>query len=91
RLLAGQSGIRVLPDEIVETLSVKVGGQVLTKDQDPESGFEPDLFVVPKDQKKMDRFILFAMAAADMAITHAGWKAETDEQQERTATVIGSG
>ena len=91
RLLAGQSGIRVLPEEIVETLSVKIGGQVQTKEQDPESGFDPDQFVVPKDQKKMDRFILFAMAAAEMAITNAGWKAETAEQQERTATVIGSG
>lgn len=91
RLLAGRSGIRVLPEEIVETLSVKIGGQVQTKEQDPESGFDPDQFVVPKDQKKMDRFILFAMAAAEMAITNAGWKAETAEQQERTATVIGSG
>src|SRR5471030_1902201 len=91
RLLAGQSGIRVLPEEIVETLTVKIGGQVQTKEQDPESGFDPDQFVVPKDQKKMDRFILFAMAAADMAITNAGWKAETAEQQERTATIIGSG
>lgn len=91
RLLAGQSGIRVLPDEIAGTLSVKVGGQVQTIEQDPESGFDPDKSVLPKDQKKMDRFILFAMEAADQAIAESGWKAETQEQQERTATVIGSG
>ncbi|WP_411704462.1 beta-ketoacyl-ACP synthase II [Edaphovirga cremea] len=91
RLLAGESGIRALPDDIVATLPVKIGGQVLTKEQDPLAGFDPDLAVLPKDQKKMDRFILFAMVAADQAIAHSGWKAETAEQQERTATVIGSG
>lgn len=91
RLLAGQSGIRVLPTEISETLTVKIGGQVQTVEQDPESGFDADDYVLPKDQKKMDRFILFAMAAADKAIAESGWKAETAEQQERSATVIGSG
>lgn len=91
RLLAGESGIRTLPEEIAATLSVKIGGQVLTLEQDPQSGFDPDLAVLPKDQKKMDRFIQFAMAAADQAIAHAGWQAESAEQQERTATVVGSG
>jgi len=91
RLLAGESGIRTLPEEIAATLSVKIGGQVPTLEQDPQSGFDPDLAVLPKDQKKMDRFIQFAMAAADQAIAHAGWQAESAEQQERTATVVGSG
>ena len=39
----------------------------------------------------MDRFILFAMVAADEAIRRAGWIADTEEKQERTATVIASG
>lgn len=91
RLLAGQSGIRVLPDEIVGDLPTKIGGQVLTLTADPAAGFDPDKAVAPKDQKKMDRFIEFAMAAADEAIAHAGWQADDVEKQERTATVIGSG
>lgn len=91
RLLAGQSGIRVLPDEIVGDLPAKIGGQVPTLAADPEAGFDPDKAVAPKDQKKMDRFIEFAMAAADEAITHAGWQADTVDKQERTATIIGSG
>ncbi|HHL2499643.1 TPA: beta-ketoacyl-ACP synthase II [Yersinia enterocolitica] len=91
RLLAGQSGIRVLPDEIVGDLPAKIGGQVPTLAADPEAGFDPDKAVAPKDQKKMDRFIEFAMAAADEAITHAGWQADNAEKQERTATIIGSG
>ncbi len=91
RLLKGESGIRALPDEIVADLPVKVGGQVPALAQDAEAGFNPDASVAPKDQKKMDRFILFAMAAADEAIRQAGWIADTDEKQERTATVIASG
>ncbi|MHA3594764.1 beta-ketoacyl-ACP synthase II [Yersinia enterocolitica] len=91
RLLAGQSGIRVLPDEIVGDLPAKIGGQVPTLAADPEAGFDPNKAVAPKDQKKMDRFIEFAMAAADEAIAHAGWQADNTEKQERTATIIGSG
>lgn len=56
RLLAGQSGIRVLPDEIVGDLPAKIGGQVPTLAADPEAGFDPDKAVAPKDQKKMDWF-----------------------------------
>ncbi|TMV68600.1 beta-ketoacyl-ACP synthase, partial [Thioclava sp. BHET1] len=44
-----------------------------------------------KDQKKMDRFIGFALAAADEAIRQAGWAPQTEREQDRTATVIASG
>lgn len=91
RLLNGQSGIRPLPEAIVADLQVKIGGQVPTLEQDAEAGFDPDLSVAPKDQKKMDRFILLAMAAADEAIRQAGWVADTEDKQERTATVVASG
>ncbi|WP_213989293.1 beta-ketoacyl-ACP synthase II [Sodalis sp. dw_96] len=91
RLLAGQSGIGPLPDEMVALLPVKIGGRVPGPEQDPEAGLYPDRYVPPKDQKKMDRFILFAMAAADEALRQAGWTADTDERQERTATIIATG
>ncbi|WP_211130194.1 beta-ketoacyl-ACP synthase II [Serratia surfactantfaciens] len=91
RLLNGESGICPLPEKIVAELPVKVGGQVPELAQDAEAGFNADAAVAPKDQKKMDRFILFAIAAADEAIRQAGWIADTEEKQERTATVIASG
>lgn len=91
RLLAGQSGIRALPDAIASLLPVKVAGQVPTLAEDPEAGFNPDLSVPFKDQKKMDRFIMLAMAAADEAILQSGWVADTQDKQERTATIIASG
>lgn len=91
RLLAGQSGIRKLPNEIADLLPAKIAGQVPTLDDDTEGGFNPDLVIPPKDQKKMDRFIQFAMVAADEAIRQAAWQPQNGHEQHRTATVIASG
>ncbi len=91
QLLAGKSGLRRLDDEIVGELQVKVGGIVPSLAEDPAGGLNPDEIVSPKDQRKMDRFILFALIAADEAIKQAQWAPETDEQRERTATIIASG
>lgn len=91
RLLAGRSGLRVLPDEVVEGLAARVGGVVPTLAEDPEGGFDADWAVAPKDQKKMDRFIEFAMSAAKQALAQAGWQPQTEQQKQRTATIIGSG
>ena len=91
RLLAGQSGLRILPDEVVADLPARVGGVVPTLAEDAEAGFDPDRATTPKEQKKMDRFILFAMEAARQALEQAGWQALDATAQERTATIIGSG
>ncbi len=91
RLLAGKSGLRRLPDEMVNDLPAKVGGVVPTIEEDAEAGLNPDAIVTPKDQRKMDRFILLALAATDEALQQAQWRPATAEQQERTATIIASG
>ena len=91
RLLAGRSGVRNLPDEVVADLATRVGGAVPTLAEDAEAGFDPDRATSPKEQKKMDRFIMFAMEAARQAIEQAGWQALDANAQERTATIIGSG
>ena len=91
RLLAGQSGIRRLPDEVVGELPAKVGGVVPTITEDPDAGFDPDIVLPPKDQRKVDRFILFAMAAADEALKQARWNPVSEEDRQRTATIIASG
>lgn len=91
RLLAGQSGIGRLPDEVTQDLSVKIGGMVPTVAADPDAGFDPDAFLTAKDQRKVDRFILFAIAAADAALAQAGWKPATEQDRQRTATIIASG
>ncbi|MGV8375064.1 beta-ketoacyl synthase N-terminal-like domain-containing protein [Pseudomonas aeruginosa] len=64
RLLAGQSGIATLPAELIGDLPISIGGQVPDRARDPQAGFDPDLLLAAKEQRKMDRFILFALAAA---------------------------
>ncbi|WP_192561931.1 beta-ketoacyl-ACP synthase II [Pseudomonas gozinkensis] len=91
RLLAGRSGLRNLPEAVIADLPTRVGGVVPTMEEDAEAGFDPDRATPPKEQKKMDRFILFAMEAARQALEQAGWHPTDPRAQERTATIIGSG
>lgn len=91
RLLAGKSGLRRLPDDMVNDLPAKVGGVVPTIEEDAAAGLNPDAIVTPKDQRKIDRFILLALAATNEALQQAQWQPTTTEQQERTATIIASG
>lgn len=91
RLLAGQSGLRALSDNVVGDLPAKACGIVPDLADDLEFGFDPDRAAPRKDHKKMDRFILFALMAADEAIAQAGWKPEDTRSRERTATIIASG
>ncbi|MEW6642733.1 MAG: beta-ketoacyl-ACP synthase II [Pseudomonadota bacterium] len=91
RLLAGHSGLRALPEEVGADLPAKVAGNVPALADDPEAGFDPDRAVPRKDQRKMDRFIQFAMLAADEAIAQAKWAPDDARGRERTATIIASG
>ncbi|WP_249676716.1 beta-ketoacyl-ACP synthase II [Pseudomonas abieticivorans] len=91
RLLAGQSGLRELAPEVVADLPARVGGVVPTLEEDAEAGFDPNTAAAPKEQKKMDRFILFALEAARQALLQAGWAPQDEALRERTATIIGSG
>ncbi|MDY0884029.1 beta-ketoacyl-ACP synthase II [Dongia soli] len=90
RLLNAESGISGIQSCDVSDLPCKIAGQVPRGDT--SSGkFNADDFVSPKDQKKMDPFIIMAMAAAEEAVKDAGWVAETEEDRDRTGVIIGSG
>lgn len=91
RLLAGQSGIRALPGDAFAALPARIGGVVPTVEEDPEAGFDPDAAMDPKDSRRVDRFILFAVTAAEEALRQAGWHPATEAEQLCTATVIASG
>lgn len=90
RLLNSESGVRKIPDSFFDTsdLNTKIAGLVPTKE---EGGLDLDLYVSPKDQRKMDRFIHYGIAAAKQAIEDSGWKTTTDEEAEYTGVIIGSG
>jgi 3-oxoacyl-[acyl-carrier-protein] synthase II len=91
RLLAGQSGLRRLSEDIAADLPAKVAGLVPDITEDIEGGLDSDKVASPKDQRKMDRFILLALAAADEALRQANWFPTDEKQKIRTATVIASG
>ncbi len=91
RLLAGQSGLCTLPEEMVANIPSRVGGVVPAIEEDNEAGFNPDNIASPKDQRKMDRFIVFALAATNEAVKQANWSPADESSQVRTATVIASG
>src|SRR6202012_2477584 len=58
---------------------------------DIPGSFDPDKTMSPKDQRRVDDFILYAMAAADEAVRDANWMPEGEEDRERTGVMIGSG
>ena len=91
RLIDGNSGLSKITAFDVEASEVacKIAGQV--KDGTNDGEFNIDKFIDPKEQKKMDRFIHLAIAAADEAVKDSGWVANTDEEKFRTGVMIGSG
>jgi 3-oxoacyl-[acyl-carrier-protein] synthase II len=90
RLIAGQSGVRAIQNFDVSDLPARIAGQVPPGDT-ATGGFNADDYVTPKDQRKMDRFIVYAMGAAHQAVEDSGWKPEDEEGRRRTGVMIGSG
>jgi 3-oxoacyl-[acyl-carrier-protein] synthase II len=91
RLINGDSGISRITAFDVENsdIACKIAGQV--KDGTGAGEFDINKYIDPKEQKKMDRFIHFAIAAADDAIADSGWVAENEEDKFRTGVMMGSG
>ena len=90
RLINGESGIIEDTQFDVTDLPAKITGTV------PEGAtdlglFYPDDWLEPKEQRKVDRFILLGMVAASQAVENSGWIAKTSEDQNRTGVIIGSG
>jgi 3-oxoacyl-[acyl-carrier-protein] synthase II len=71
-------------------LPCKVAGQV-PRGESEHGKFNPDDWVDPKEQRKMDTFILFALAAGIQAVQDSGWQPKVEEDQQRTGVMIGSG
>ncbi|MEP2545202.1 MAG: beta-ketoacyl-ACP synthase II [Alphaproteobacteria bacterium] len=90
RLLAGQSGIRKLEGYEEHDLPAKIGGTV-PLGGGSDGTFNAEAWVPTKDQRRMDTFIIYGMAAAIQAIEDSGWKPEADEDRWKTGVLIGSG
>ncbi|QEX16285.1 3-oxoacyl-[acyl-carrier-protein] synthase 2 [Hypericibacter terrae] len=90
RIVNGESGISGIQSFDVSDLPCKIAGQVPLGDK-ASGNFNPDDYVIPKDQRKMGRFIHFAMGAATEAVLDAKWQPTDEHERERTGVLIGSG
>jgi 3-oxoacyl-[acyl-carrier-protein] synthase II len=90
RLLSGESGINAIQSFDVSDLPSKIGGQPPLGDK-ATGGFDADAYMPQKEQRKVDRFIVYGVAAAQEAIEDAGWQPDDEEELERTGVMIGSG
>ena len=90
RLLEGRSGARRITEFEVADIAAQIAAFIPRGDGSAGT-FNPDQWMEPKEQRKVDDFIVYAMAAAEQALTDSGYSAKTQEQQERTGVLIGSG
>jgi len=90
RLIAGESGARRVEEFEVSDLSCQVAC-FIPRGPLSEGKFNPDDWMEPKEQRKVDDFIIYGMAAATQALEDARWRADTAHKQERTGVLIGAG
>ncbi|MBS9477949.1 beta-ketoacyl-ACP synthase II [Ancylobacter radicis] len=90
RLLAGESGAGRVENFDVSDLAAKIACQIPRGDGS-DGTYNPDQWMEPKEQRKVDEFIVYAMAAAKQALDDAGWHPTSYEDQCASGVLIGSG
>jgi len=90
RLLKGESGAKQIDTFDVSDVSCKIAC-VIPRGDGSDGTFNPDQWMEPKEQRKVDDFIVYAMCAARQALDHAGWRPKSYEDQTMTGVLIGSG
>jgi 3-oxoacyl-[acyl-carrier-protein] synthase II len=90
RLIAAESGARKIDTFEVSDISCRIAGMIPTGDG-TNGTYNPDQWMEPKEQRKVDKFIVYAMCAAKQALDHAGWHPKTPDDQFNTGVMIGAG
>jgi len=88
RLINNESGLSNITKFNSEDMVSKVAGEVPLEG---EGAFVFENYVTSKEKRKMDDFIIYAIAASEEALLDSGWKPSSDEEKERTGVLIGSG
>ena len=94
RLISGKSGLNAITDFDVSDIPSKIAGQVPRLEDLNASAlgaFNPDEWIAPKEQRRMDTFIQYGLVAASYAVEDSGWKPIDEESFTRTGVMIGSG
>src|SRR6185295_12537085 len=90
RWLKGESGAKKIDSFDVSDVACKIAC-VIPRGDGTNATYNPDQWMEPKEQRRVDEFIVFAMCAARQALEHAGWKPTTRDDQISTGVMIGSG
>ena len=90
RLLKGESGAKKIDTFDVSDIACRIAC-VVPRGDGSGGTFNADQWMEPKEQRKVDNFILFGMSAAKQALDDAGWRPQSHEEQTSTGVLIGSG
>jgi len=90
RLIAGESGAKAIDTFDVSDITCKIAGVIPIGDG-TNGTYNPDQWMEPKEQRKVDKFIVYAMCAAKQALEHAGLKPTTADEQNTTGVMICAG
>jgi 3-oxoacyl-[acyl-carrier-protein] synthase II len=90
RLIKGESGAKKVDTFEVSDIACQIACMIPRGDG-ANGTYNPDQWMEPKEQRKVDEFIVFAMCAARQALDDAGWKPQSYEEQTTTGVLIGSG
>src|SRR6201996_4708106 len=90
KLIAGESGARKITEIDTSDLATKIAC-IVPRGDGTNGTYNPDQWMDPKEQRRVDEFIVMGVAAATQAVTDSGWEPKNEEERDRTGVLMGSG